>query len=117
MTWLEKGHLLHANLIEILTKTERSMNSLDILISVIVGFCLVRGIFRGIIKEITSIVGVFVGFYAAYTYYPIVADHLSFLITNKSHLNIVSFFITFSILFLIVGFVGIVFKYLLKIVK
>ncbi len=90
------------------------MNSLDILISVIVGFCLVRGIFRGIIKEITSIVGVFVGFYAAYTYYPIVADHLSFLITNKSHLNIVSFFITFSILFLIVGFVGIVFKYLLK---
>lgn len=90
------------------------MNSLDILISVIVGFCLVRGIFRGIIKETTSIVGVFVGFYAAYTYYPIMAGHLSFLITNKSHLNIVSFFITFSILFLIVGFVGIVFKYLLK---
>lgn len=90
------------------------MNALDILISIITGFCLVRGIFRGIIKEITSIVGVFVGFYAAYTYYPIVADRLSFLITNKSYLNIVSFFITFSILFLAVGFVGIVFKYLLK---
>ena len=39
------------------------MNILDILIVVIVGFCLVRGIFRGIVKEITSIIGVFVGFF------------------------------------------------------
>lgn len=90
------------------------MNALDILISVIVGFCLIRGIFRGIVKEITSIVGVFVGFYAAYTYYPVVASWFSGLITNKSYLNIFSFFITFTILLLAVGFVGVVLKYLLK---
>ena len=41
------------------------MNILDILIAVIVGFCLVRGIFRGIIKELTSIVGVVAGFFAS----------------------------------------------------
>ena len=90
------------------------MNALDILIGGIVGFCLIRGIFRGIVKEITSIIGVFVGFYAAYTYYPLVANWLSHLITNKSYLNIISFFIAFCILFLAVGFVGVVLKYLLK---
>ena len=90
------------------------MNILDIIIGVIVGFCLIRGIFRGTVKEITSIIGVFVGFYAAFTYYPVVGNWLSRLITNKSYLNIVSFFITFTILFLAVGFVGIFLKHLLK---
>ena len=90
------------------------MNILDIAIGVIVGFCLVRGVFRGIVKEITSIVGVFVGFYAAYTYYPVVGNWISHLIKDKSYLNIVSFFIAFTIVFLAVGLVGIVFKYLAK---
>lgn len=92
------------------------MNILDILIGVIAGFCLVRGIFRGTVKEITSIIGVFVGFYAAYTYYPVVANWLSRLITNKSYLNIVSFFLTFTVLFLAVGLLGIILKHLLKVV-
>ena len=90
------------------------MNVLDILIGVIVGFCLIRGIFRGLVKEITSIVGVFIGFYAAYTYYPVVAKWLSRLITNESYLNICSFLITFTILFFVVGFIGVLLKHLLK---
>jgi len=90
------------------------MNALDIFMGVIFGFCLVRGIFRGIVKEITSIVGVFVGFYAAYTYYPVVGNWFCRLITNESYLNIVSFFITFTILFLAFGFLGVVLRYLLK---
>lgn len=90
------------------------MNILDIVIGVILGFCLVRGIFRGTVKEITSIIGVFVGFFAAYTYYPIVGNWLSRLITNKSTLNIVSFLITFTIVFLAVGFIGILLKHAFK---
>ncbi len=90
------------------------MNILDIAIGVIAGFCLVHGIFRGVVKEITSIVGVFVGFYAAYTYYPVVGNWISHLIKDKSYLNIASFFIAFTIVFLAVGLVGIVLKYLAK---
>ncbi len=90
------------------------MNILDILIAVIVGFCLIRGIFRGIIKELTSIVGVFVGFFVAFSYYPIVAHVLSRFIVNKSFLNIVSFFLAFTVLFLAVGLVGVVLKHLFK---
>ncbi|MBW2037413.1 MAG: CvpA family protein, partial [Deltaproteobacteria bacterium] len=62
------------------------MNVIDIIITVIGAFCFIRGIFRGILKEITSIIGVFVGFYAAYTYYPLLAKVLSQLITNESYL-------------------------------
>jgi len=90
------------------------MNSLDIVIGVIVGFCLIRGIFRGIIKETTSIVGVFVGFYGAFYHYALVASIISHLVTNKSYLNIVSIVITFTVLFLVVGFIGVVLKHLLK---
>ncbi len=90
------------------------MNILDILIGIIVGFCLVRGIFRGIVKEIASIVGVFVGFFAAYTFYPDVGGWLSGFFNDKSHLNIFSFLIIFTFMFLAVGFVGVILKNLLK---
>ena len=90
------------------------MNALDIVICVIGGYCLLRGLFRGIIKEITSIVGVFIGFYGAYTYYPLVAVWLSSLIANKSYLSIISFFLIFTILLLAVGFVGVILKHIFK---
>jgi membrane protein required for colicin V production len=90
------------------------MNALDIVICVIGGFCLVRGIFRGSIKEITSIVGVFVGFYAAYTYYPLLARWLSEFIYDQSYRNIISFLLAFVFVFLAVGFVGAILKHLLK---
>jgi membrane protein required for colicin V production len=93
------------------------MNILDIVILVILGFCLVRGIFRGIIKELTSIVGVFVGFFVAYNFYPLVARLISRLFTmNQAYLNIVSFFLAFTILFLAVGLVGVILKHVFKVV-
>jgi membrane protein required for colicin V production len=90
------------------------MNALDIAICMIGGFCLVRGLFRGIIKEITSIVGVLAGFYAAYTYYPLLASWLSDLIANESYLSIISFFIAFSVTFLTIGFLGVILKHIFK---
>lgn len=90
------------------------MNTLDIGICIIAGFCLVRGLFRGIIKEVTSIVGVLVGFYSAYTYYPLIGRWLSQLIANKSYLNIISFFIVFTVIFFAIGFVGVVLKHIFR---
>jgi membrane protein required for colicin V production len=92
------------------------MNLLDFLLIVILGYCLVRGIFRGLIKELSSIVGVFGGFYAAYTYYPEVAKHLARWVTNPGYQSIISFLIIFSLVFLAVGFAGVVIKYLMNIV-
>ena len=90
------------------------MNALDIITALIVGFCLIRGIFRGIIKELTSILGVFIGFYAAYFYYPLIARWLSDLIANRSYAHVISFFLIFVTVLLAVGFVGMILRHLLK---
>jgi len=90
------------------------MNVLDIIIAIIMGFCLVRGIFRGLIKEMSSLIGVFGGFYAAYTYYPYFSDPLSGWISNTAYLNILSFFAVFCGIFIGISILGIVIRYVLN---
>lgn len=92
------------------------MNAFDILIIVILGFCMVRGIFRGLVKELTSIVGVLGGFYAAYTYYDRLALILSKFISETGYLNILSFLIIFCATLIIISLLGLIIKYLLNIV-
>jgi membrane protein required for colicin V production len=91
------------------------MNPFDILIIVILGYSLVRGLFRGLVKEVSSIIGVFGGFYAAYTYYPVLARLLAGLIHEVAYLNILSFLIIFCCVLIIVSVLGIIIKYLLNI--
>jgi membrane protein required for colicin V production len=92
------------------------MNLFDIIVIVILGYCLIRGIFRGLVKELSSIIGVFGGFYAAYTYYPVLAKPLSEWIANAGYVNILSFMIIFCGVFIIISILGIIINYLLKIV-
>jgi len=91
------------------------MNPFDILIIVILGYSLVRGLFRGLVKELASIIGVLGGFYAAYTYYNLLADLLAGLIHDTSYLNILSFMIIFCSVLIVVSVLGIIIKYLLNI--
>jgi membrane protein required for colicin V production len=91
------------------------MNFFDIIIIIILGYCLIRGFFRGLIKELSSIIGVLGGFYAAFTYYMLVAKPLSKWITNTGYLNILSFLIIFCGVFIIISILGVIINYLLKI--
>ena len=91
------------------------MNPFDILIVTILAYGLIRGIFRGLVREISSIVGVLGGFYAAYTYYPHVAKLISPWISNSAYLNILSYLVIFSIVVIIVGVLAVIIKYLLNI--
>ena len=91
------------------------MNPFDILIIVILGYSLVRGLFRGLVKEVSSLIGVLGGFYAAYTYYKVLAGLLAGLIHDTSYLNILSFLIIFSGVLIVVGVLGVIIKYLLNI--
>jgi len=91
------------------------MNPFDIFIIVIIAYSLIRGLFRGLVKEASSIIGVLGGFYAAYSYYPMVAKLFSRLIINTSYLNILSFLIIFCIVLIIISILGIVIKYLLNV--
>src|SRR5210317_876877 len=91
------------------------MNPFDIFIIIVLGYSIIRGLFRGLVKELSSIIGVLGGFYAAYTYYPLVAGLLSRLIRDISYLNILSFLIIFCGVLIIVGVLGVIIKYLLNI--
>ena len=91
------------------------MNPFDILIIIVVGYSLIRGIFRGLVKEVSSIIGVFGGFYAAYTYYNVLANLFSEFISDVAYLNILSFLIIFCGILIIVSVLGVIIKYLLNI--
>lgn len=92
------------------------MNLFDIVCMVIVGYCLIRGVFRGLVKEVSAIVGVIGGFYGAYTYYPNVATFLGRWISNPAYLNIVSFMAIFCMVLIVVNVLGIIIKYLINVV-
>jgi membrane protein required for colicin V production len=91
------------------------MNPFDMLIIVVLAFCVIRGVFRGLIKELSSIVGVMAGFYAAYSYYPSIAGLLTHWMTGSAYVNIVGFLIIFCLVFFTVSVFGVVIKYLLNI--
>lgn len=92
------------------------MNPLDILIIVIWTYCLTMGLFRGLFRELSAIAGVLAGFYAAYTYYTDIAAYLTQWISNAGYLNILSFLIIFLTVFILIGILGAIVKYLLKII-
>lgn len=92
------------------------MNILDIIIMVIIGFCLIRGIFRGIVKELASIVGVVAGLYFAYTYYGYISGLLARWISDPGYGRILGFLLIFCLVLILIGALGVLIKYVLKIV-
>ncbi|MCD6185467.1 MAG: CvpA family protein [Deltaproteobacteria bacterium] len=92
------------------------MNPLDMLIVVILSFCMIRGVFRGLVSELFAIIGVLSGFYTAYTYYLKIANPLSAWVSNRAYLNISSFLIIFCVTFLVINFLGLLVRYILNIV-
>jgi membrane protein required for colicin V production len=91
------------------------MNPFDILIAVIIGFCLIRGIFRGLVKELSSIVGVMAGYFAAYSYYLYAAKLMTKYLSLSAYSQIISFLFIFGAVFIIISIFGVIIKYLLNI--
>jgi membrane protein required for colicin V production len=91
------------------------MNPFDTIITIILGYCLIRGFFRGLIKEISSIIGVMGGFYAGYTYYLNISKPLSAWISNPAYAKILGFMLLFCGVFIFVSILGVIIKYLMNI--
>ena len=92
------------------------MNMFDVVILVIVSFCLIRGLFRGFIREASSIVGVIAGFYGASTYYPLVESSFSRWIDNPGFRKILAFFLLFCAILVVINLVAALIRYFLNIV-
>ncbi len=91
------------------------MNPFDMAIVVILGYCVIRGIFRGLIKEVFSAIGVVAGFYVAYVYHETVSLILSEWITAPAYIHIISFVLLFCMVFLIITVIGLLLRFIVKI--
>ncbi len=92
------------------------MNAFDILTVVVVSFCLIRGVFKGLIGEMSGIIGVIAAFYGAYTYYPMITPYIQKWIETPSIRNIIAFFLIFCIILIIVGIVALLIRKILNFV-
>lgn len=92
------------------------MNMFDVVILAVVSFCLIRGLFRGLIREISSIVGVLAGFYGAYTYYPLIENLFNPWVTNPGYRKIISFFLLFCAILVVINLMASLIRQLLNIV-
>ncbi len=90
------------------------MNPLDIVITIILSYCLIRGGFRGLIKEISAIIGVLGGFFLAINHYRPIAQILQKQIGDIPFLNILSFMIIFGVTLILVNLIGMAIKRLLE---
>jgi len=78
------------------------MNILDIIISGLVAFFLIKGIFRGFFREIASLAGVVFGIVIGNHYHPQMAAYLKAYIPLERSLPLISFVILF--IAVIIGF-------------
>jgi membrane protein required for colicin V production len=92
------------------------MNGFDLVVLVIVLFCMIRGLFKGLIREVSGIVAVIAGFYGAFTYYGNLSDHLAFLISTPEIRHLASFGILFCGILVVVGLMAALIRRLLHLV-
>ena len=93
------------------------MNPLDVLIIAIISYYTIMGIFRGITRELTALVGVVVGFFVANWFHLTLAEHMSKWISDGAYLNILSYLALFSVVYIVFNIAGLIIKYLLKKIK
>ena len=90
------------------------MNILDIIIIAAVIFFLIRGIFRGIVREIGSLAGVVLGIWLANAYHPQVGVFLKGFIPPGKYLPLIAFALIFLVVLVLSNLLGWLFKKLFQ---
>jgi membrane protein required for colicin V production len=72
--------------------------------------------FNGLIGEISGIIGVFAGFYGAYTYYPLMAVYAEGFIETPGIRNLMVFFFLFCAILIIVSLIALLIRKILRLV-
>lgn len=82
------------------------MTLFDFCVAGIVGACLVFGGFRGLLREVSGIIGVIAGFYGANTYFPLLMPYIKPWVSSPGLQKLACFFILFVLILLAVGLVA-----------
>lgn len=88
---------------------------LDIALLIMLGYFFLRGIFRGVVKEIVAIMGVFVAFWVAGLYWPIGDEYLKTIFDLPGHRGVVSFTLIFVVVYFLIGIISIFVDKIVKI--
>ncbi|MCG8637123.1 MAG: CvpA family protein [Desulfobacterales bacterium] len=92
------------------------MNLFDIGVLAIVGFCLIRGGFRGLIREVSGIIGIVAGFYGANTYYLFLVPYIQPWIESEGVQRLICFIFLFCMILILVGLLARLIRKLLRLV-
>ncbi len=92
------------------------MNPFDMVIIVILGYCLILGIFRGFIREVAAIIAVAGGFAAAYSGYDYIVPLIAGFIDTPVYQEILAFILIFLSVCLGVTVLGMLLRLLVKVV-
>jgi len=91
------------------------MSILDIILSAILIFGLVRGLMKGFFVEVTSLVGLVLGLYGAIHFSYITANYLKDSVSwSEKYIQIIAFAITFFLIVILISFTG---KFLTKVAE
>jgi membrane protein required for colicin V production len=90
------------------------MNGLDIALAVVVLFFVLRGIFRGFIKEISSILAMVASFFLSSRYFPALSETLRPFIQNDAYRDTLAFLCLFLGVFIILSVLGLIVDKLFK---
>ena len=89
-----------------------SGNSIDIVISIILIYGVIRGFYRGLFLEISALIGLLLGLYCAINFNSIIGKYLKeFISLDENYIIIISFLIT---LIIVVIFLNLIAKSLTK---
>ena len=90
------------------------MNPLDFIILGVIAFFVIKGIFRGFFREISSLAGIIFGFLVGNHHYPQMSMLLKPYIPFENSLPLVSFIILFFLVFIFFNLLGILLHHLFK---
>ena len=91
------------------------MSLLDIIVIAIMAFFILKGIFRGFIREIASFIGIVMGVWMAYMFYPQMAAYLkAHHVPSGPYLPLLSFVIILTLVVLLCGLLGWLFRVLFR---
>lgn len=89
-------------------------NGLDYALYVIIGYFFLRGLFRGVVKEIVAVLGIFVAFWVASIYWPLGEEHLKAVFDLPGQRGVISFIIIFVVVYFLIGVISIFFDKIVK---
>jgi len=84
-----------------------SGNSIDIVISIILIYGIIKGFYRGLFLEISSLIGLILGLYCAINFNPIISKYLKeFISIQENYISIISFIITLIIVVILLNLIA-----------